>query len=402
MSSRPIGPDSGVQRLTDEGYCVEVREQHLLLHDVPYVTVGKEVKSGTLACTYVKNAETVLPPDNHQVWWTEEYPCFADGTPISQIQNENTQQQLFPGFTIRHRFSNKPEGVSGFSDHYSKLLHYVRIIEDQAKALDHEVDARKSRGNLSTISETSPFTYEDSASARAEIQTTTSRLALRRVAIIGLGGTGSYILDQLAKTPISEIHLFDGDVYLQHNAFRSPGAATLEELAFASKKTDYFARKYGAMHKGIKSHPYNIESETLSDLVDLDFAFISVDAGPVRKMLFDYFMARRTPFIDVGMNLQLVATSGKLVGLCRTTLVTPTENEHFGDHVPLDSDDGADALYRQNIQVADMNALNAQLAVMIWKQYFGFYNRDFPVTNLVFSVNSLSLAWNTAFSRDGT
>src|SRR5450756_1677996 len=129
MSAKPTDPDSGLQRLSDEGYQVEVREQHVLLHGVPYVTSGRVVGKGTLVCPYVKSAGTVLPPDNHQVWWTEEYPCFASGQPIEQIRNEDGARELFLGCSIRHRFSNKPDGVMGFIDHYSKLTHYVTLIQ---------------------------------------------------------------------------------------------------------------------------------------------------------------------------------------------------------------------------------------------------------------------------------
>ena len=52
------------------------------------------------------------------------------------------------------------------------------------------------------------------------------RLAGDRIGIVGLGGTGSYILDYVSKTRVVEIHLFDGDGYQQHNAFRAPGATT--------------------------------------------------------------------------------------------------------------------------------------------------------------------------------
>ena len=73
-----------------------------------------------------------------------------------------------------------------------------------------------------------PFNYIDTASSRAEIDVVTAKLAkLKRIAIVGLGGTGSYVLDLVAKTPVWEIHLYDGDAFLQHNAFRSPGAPTL-------------------------------------------------------------------------------------------------------------------------------------------------------------------------------
>jgi tRNA A37 threonylcarbamoyladenosine dehydratase len=69
----------------------------------------------------------------------------------------------------------------------------------------------------------SPFNYIDDASGRAGITAHTNRLSLARVAIVGLGGTGSYVLDLVVKTPVREIHAFDGDWFVQHNAFRSPG-----------------------------------------------------------------------------------------------------------------------------------------------------------------------------------
>jgi hypothetical protein len=211
------------------------------------------------------------------------------------------------------------------------------------------------------------------------------------VAIVGLGGTGSYVLDQLAKTPVAEIHLFDGDLFLQHNAFRSPGAATLEELALQLPKTEYFQRKYSAMHTGIVSHPHHLDRTNVEQLAGFNFVFVCVDHGGTRRLLFDYLMACRIPMIDVGMNLQALPSNSKLIGSCRYTLCTPDQHDHFATYAPTAEDD-QDALYRQNVQIADMNALNALLAVMRWKQHLGFYQDDFGVHNATFSVNSMSLA----------
>ena len=77
----------------------------------------------------------------------------------------------------------------------------------------------------------------------------------KKIAIIGLGGTGSYVLDLVAKTPVKEIHLFDGDTFLQHNAFRSPGAPSGEELRAKLPKVTYLKNAYGKMHTGIVAHP---------------------------------------------------------------------------------------------------------------------------------------------------
>lgn len=247
MSSKLIDPNSALQRLKDDGYQVDVREQHILLYGVPYVTSNRTVAKGTLICTYVENAGSVLPPDNHQVWWTGEYPCFANGLPIEQIRNEDGERELFPGCSIRHRFSNKPDGATGFTNHYAKLLHYCTLLQAQAKAVDSSIDARGNIPESQNENLPSPFVYADSASALAEIQSTQRRLAMKRIAILGVGGTGAYIFDQLVKTPVAEIHIFDGDVFLQHNAFRAPGAASQDDFAEKPYKVDYFKRKYEVM-----------------------------------------------------------------------------------------------------------------------------------------------------------
>ena len=69
------------------------------------------------------------------------------------------------------------------------------------------------------------FKYVDTASSRVGIGAVTEKLKVGPLAIVGLGGTGSYILDLVAKTPVAEIHLFDGDKLGQHNAFPLPRRA---------------------------------------------------------------------------------------------------------------------------------------------------------------------------------
>lgn len=395
MSSRQIAPDAALATLQSEGYNVEVRDQHILLHDVPYVSASKQLGRGTLVCTYLHNGMSVIPPDNHQVWWTGDYPCFASGSPIEALRNEDGARELIPGCHIKHRFSNKPDGYSNFPDHYTKLTHYAMLIQAQAKALDSSLDARSSAPVCTSSEErneasSSPFVYPDSASARASIQTVSARLADFKIGIVGLGGTGSYILDQVAKTPVQAIHLFDGDEFLQHNAFRAPGAVSESDFVGRPNKADFFRSRYEVMHRGIVSHPTFIDETNVTLLDQLDFVFLSVDRGRVRAQIVKHLVARQISFIDVGMNLHLAAGASKLIGTCRVTLATEQLNSHLNEYVPMD-DDNDDAIYHQNIQIADMNALNAQLAVMKWKQYCGFYQDDFAPHNLTFSVNTMSL-----------
>ena len=237
------------------------------------------------------------------------------------------------------------------------------------------------------------FRYHDSASSRADILAISVKLAMSKVAIVGLGGTGSYVLDLLAKTPVREIHLFDGDSFVQHNAFRAPGAASVEVLEEKLPKVTYFALIYSAMHRGIMPHSDYLAEENIGLLAGFDFVFMCVDKGPVRKQISDFLHAQNIPFIDVGMDLMMGPESQNLIGTCRVTMSTPAKSDHFPLHVPMVGDP-ADDLYRKNIQVADMNALNAALAVIKWKQFCGFYQDLYQVHHTTYSINSQSLTRN--------
>ena len=144
----------------------------------------------------------------------------------------------------------------------------------------------------------SVFNYLETASSRAGIEAATEKLKVGKVGIVGLGGTGSYILDLVAKTPVHEIHLFDGDEFLQHNAFRSPGAPSREELAEAVNKTVYWRDRYAPMRKGIVAHPEPITEENAGQLTLMDFVFISIDQGEI-KLIVQQLESAGTSFIDV-------------------------------------------------------------------------------------------------------
>ena len=387
MSRAPISPRPDVQQLEGDGYEVEIRHEYLLVHSVPYVTPAREVATGVLICKYSEQGK----PEDHVVLFQGETPCSADGTPIPHLIADSNHQVLFDKFEVQHRFSNKPSDVPGFpADYYAKLVHYVHVLGARARAIDVNADARTGKVILSR--EADPiFAYPDSASARAEIVAISQKLELARVALIGVGGTGSYILDQLAKTRVREIHLFDGDEFKRHNAFRAPGAASVNQLKERLAKVDYFAKMYSAMHLGVKPHSYHITKENLSELDGFDFVFVSVDRGPTRGLLADYLAAAGVPFIDVGLGLEKGASMSSLRGQARVTLATKSKQDHLSRRLDT-KDDAEEAIYGSNIQVADMNALNAVLAVMKWKQHLGFYEDYDRAHHLAYSVAMQSIA----------
>jgi len=389
MSLKQIALNPDISRLLNEGYEVEIRNGYLLVHAVPYVNAQRTVLRGTLVTDLNVNVDELFPPKDHQVWFVGEYPCHQTGNPIEAIRNDSNPPPLWEGFQVHHRFSNKPYGQNNYPDYYSKMRSYIDIISNEAKAIDPTADPRTYKV-IPPIEEDSVFNYHDLASIRADILAIAGKLAMNRVAIVGLGGTGSYVLDLVAKTPVREIHLFDGDLFLQHNAFRAPGAASRETLGEKLPKVVYYSQIYAAMRREIVPHNEYITDENIGQLAEFDFVFICVDRGAVRKLISEFLQSQQTPFIDVGMELLMGPEAENLIGTCRVTMSTPAKSDHFPKHAPM-ADDEEEDLYRKNIQVADMNALNAALAVIKWKRFCGFYQDIFQVHHTTYSVNSQSL-----------
>lgn len=387
MLHQPIVLKPDIQKLVDEGYEASIHRQHLLVESVPYVTTTGEIAFGTLVCDYSDESK----PRDHTVWFKGETPCTCQGRPLSQVINHSNPQIMFDRFEANHFFSNKPTDITDFPrDYYAKMSHYIDILGAQAKSIDPDVDARTGRV-VESRNDDSVFRYGDTASARAGIVAISQKLKLSRIAIVGLGGTGGYILDQVVKTPVNEIHLFDGDDFRRHNAFRAPGAASLDELQHTPKKVDYFFGKYNVMRAGIICHPYHLDQHNIGELGDFDFVFVSVDDGVSRGLICNHLKNSGVVFIDVGMGLKKDNGMMNISGQCRATLCTPSKHDHFNTYIDT-HDNREDALYASNIQVADMNALNAMLAVIRWKQYFGFYADSEQAHNLSFAIGFQSLA----------
>ena len=147
------------------------------------------------------------------------------------------------------------------------------------------------------------FAYLATASSRHGIGRFSDMLSGLSVGIVGLGGTGSYILDQIAKTPVSRIHLFDDDRFEQHSAFRAPGAASIDDLREQRTKVEHFSGIYSKMHNGIIGHEMKLGPANAHMLDHLDFVFLAIDSGAGRRALVAEMERRGLPFIDTGIGI---------------------------------------------------------------------------------------------------
>jgi len=371
MSHQLISRSTDLKKLRDEGYDIAIRSGHLIVRQVPYVNSGKKICFGTLISKLTLAGDITAKPDDHVAFFEGEYPCHVDGTAIEQFRSGTERYNLGQDLCASHRFSAKPIS-GGYANYYDKITNYEAILSGPAQDIDPSVTA-KTFPVIEAKEDESVFNYIDTASSRAGINVVTNKLELGRVAIVGLGGTGSYILDLIVKTPVKKIHLFDGDKFLQHNAFRSPGAASSEELQEKLAKTTYFERIYSKMRKGICGHPYFIDASNVDQLRDMNFVFLCLDSGEARQRIVEKLEEFSIRFIDVGMGVE--ESNGSLCGILRISTSTPEKREHVwvNKRIPF-SEDGGNNEYNLNIQIADLNALNAALAVIKWKKMFGFYH----------------------------
>lgn len=387
MSNKLVNRNPDLKRLRDEGYEIEVRGGHLIAHHIPYVNSNREIKIGKLISTLELNNDVVLKPNTHQIYFMGEHPCNNDGRIITEITHSAPNQQLFEDIILNQYFSNKPLNNRGehsnYENYYDKITQYIGLITAPAKSIDPTVTANTFKVIECTEDE-SVFHYLDTNSSRANINFINEKFKGQRIGIIGLGGTGSYILDLVAKTPVDEILLFDSDEFLMHNAFRAPGAASIEALNAQQKKVDYFASVYSNMRRGIIPHAEKITAKNVELLKGLSFVFICVDSNTARGMIISNLMAFGISFIDVGLGVEIKNDS--LSAILRATVGTTAKHDHINERIgTVDTDDND---YSTNIQIADLNAMNALMAVLKWKRLSGFYTDLKEEHNITYDVNT--------------
>ena len=385
MSVKLIDHSPDIKRLRDEGYEVKVEVPYLIVSGVPYFNSKLEICYGTLVTDLTLAGNVTSRPNNHVIHFIGEHPCNKNGTAISALTYIDNPTSLTSNLIVDRSFSNKPK--DGYKDYYEKITTYINVISAPVRSVDYNISAQTYK-LVDSTDLSSVFNYPDTNTSRAEIGILSEKLENQRVAIIGLGGTGSYILDLIAKTPLSEIHLFDADKFQTHNAFRAPGAPDLQTLIDMPSKVEYLSNIYSKMHKKIITHSTFITKSNLNELVDINFVFICIDKGSIKKDIITYLNENKKKFVDVGMGVELTEANS-IIGLIR---VTSSGNNGEIDHIINKNrisflDGGEEDIYRQNIQIAELNALNATLAVIKWKKMCGFYYQAQNEKHSLYSID---------------
>lgn len=379
MSPQLIARSKDLLQLQNEGYDIEIRAGYLLVKDVPYVNASREINRGILFSTLRVSGNVTDRPDTHVAYWAGEHPCHNDGRKIEAISNSSTPQNFGNDIQADFTFSAK----ANYRDYYHKMTTYIGRITGEARVLDDNLTAQ-TYPVVPTAEGESVFRYLDTATSRIGTGALNERFSTQRIGIVGLGGTGSYVLDLVTKTCVPEIHLFDGDVFSQHNAFRAPGAASIEELQAKPSKVEYLAALYGKMRRGIHVHNHEIDEKSVGKLLCLDFVFICMDSGKTKKTVVMALLEAGIPFVEVGMGI--VRGDGFLTGLIRVTAGTSAVKDTILEKINFSEGDMPGNDYSTNIQIAELNAMNAALAVIRWKKLYGFYRDSAKTHSYSYSI----------------
>lgn len=394
--SRLVRNSPDLTRLVQDGFAARIVNGYLVVDDIPYVDDAARVQRGSLLCPLDLSGTTTGRPSTHVMCFVGGVPRDQNGRPIKDLVNDGVEKwSASPELASTCGFSQKPDG--GYSNFYDKVTYYAAMIIGFAQAIDPDISPYTYKP-IETDEDDGVFLYVDTFSSRAGITEHNERLALGKVVIIGMGGTGGHLLDALAKTPALSIHLYDADYFRSHNSFRAPGAASLEDLAAGLTKVEYYTRLYSRMRRGIVPHPVNVTAENVNELLDANFVFLAMDTGPDKQVIIETLTEHGIAFVDTGVGLSKDADG--LAGQLRITTSTPRRSDHIEQDGLVSYFVGGDAEYDTNIQVDELNALAANLAIIRYKKLFGFYADVEDERHTVFVVNSGDLHHRYGASDD--
>ena len=379
-----VSHNEDIRWLMENGYAVGFDStNHLVVRDIPYLDSEGKLKVGAFVTKLEFIDQQRVKQQDHQTFFAGSVPHELDGKPVPNLGGGTCTVELSKAnadIVVERSFSNKPRKTGAYRDFFDKIESYANQICEPAR---EKYGAKWLTFNVrkDAIPSDSVFKIHDTLSSLAEIGDLSAKFKNDIIAIIGLGGTGSYLLDFMVKTPVKEIRAFDFDSFHVHNAIRSPGRLDLD-AEFGQPKVDIYRLRYDSFRHGLTIAQKYVDSSCSAEFEGVTFAFVCVDKGESRNGIFDLLLEKRIPFIDVGIGLK--RKDGPLKGTVRTTYYSAEDGPKVRDKGYAELVTTPDDLYRTNIQTAELNALNAAFAVIRFKQLRGFYLEEIPFHHAVF------------------
>ena len=344
---------------------MEVSAGWMIVGPVAYRRRDKSVDHGEIAMEVNRQGDNLVQPQDHTIRWVgAEIPCDRDGRRLDQLVHDSNTIEI-EGRHSPCGMSRKKEGRS-YTSYEEKAKTYARLIENGG-------GLRRSKIRRGSIRELGDARRSRRRGELKGLGKAMRKIEHQRIAIVGMGGTGGYILDMVSKSPVRGIDLFDGDIAENKNLDRWPGNIQEQELEGGANKAVLMARIYAESGAEIRGHETRITTENMEKIASADMVFICVDNGESRELIAGELIQRGRRFIDTGIGMD--EQDGEIWGTCRVTMFDGDVS--CGEEVRrrLPTQDRGENVYDRNIQIVELNAMNAAMAVTAWKQMSGTYRR---------------------------
>ena len=191
MSQKLVDRSPDLKRLRDEGYDIRIDGANLIVGSVPYLNAARTIQRGTLIFALKLQQDRTVRPEPHWLNFVGEVPCDEHGKQLDIVINVQAHPSI-AGMAPSCQLSTKPT-VGYYDDYYHQVTTYAKILDHQAQAIDPAVSAKVFLPIPRDDDDDSPFHYHDTASSRAGISDLSKKLAMPKIAIVGVGGTGASV-----------------------------------------------------------------------------------------------------------------------------------------------------------------------------------------------------------------
>ncbi|MFD1122437.1 ThiF family adenylyltransferase [Methylophilus flavus] len=317
---------------------VVLLEEHLtalneLLFDIPGIEGAAFILCGQSVSESVTKliSHAVIPIKKEEYLRREPYCLSISSAALSRVTKLARYENLSIIFAHSH-----PQGISEFSEQddgeEEKLMPFLQsrvpdrihgtlvLTESHIRGrlyIPHRIatDAVLTVGNrfngyFTGTTEIAPIYDRQVRAFGKDVQHILSKL---HIGVVGLGGTGSPLAEQLCRLGVGTLSLFDGDIFEDTNVNRVFGSR-LEDAGLL--KVDIAKRSLDAIGLGtdIKLHPKHITDEkTALALRDCDVIFGCTDKELPRAILQKVALHYSIPVLDLGVLID--SHAGKIIGV---------------------------------------------------------------------------------------